>query len=105
MKKIATGLVVGIVLLSLGACAAGSTDASAAVSGGALSQFFLGLWHGIIAPLTLLAEIINWLAPHILPWRPHFFETDAGVAYDIGFYLTLSGGPHLFINGWRRRRV
>jgi hypothetical protein len=104
MKKILPALCVGVLLLSLGACAAGSTDAHAAASGGAISQFFLGLWHGIIAPLTLLAEIINWLAPHILPWRPHFFESDAGVAYDIGFYLTLSGGPHLVINGWRRRR-
>ena len=105
MKKIVNGVCVGVLLLSLGACAAGSTDAHAAAAGGAIPQFFLGLWHGIIAPLTLLAEIINALAPHILPWHPHFFEEGAGVAYDLGFYLTLSGGPHLVINGWRRRRL
>ncbi len=105
MKTIMKGICAGALLLCLAACTAGSADAHASVAGGLIPQFFLGLWHGIIAPLTLIAEIINWLAPHVLPWHPRFFEDDAGVAYDVGFYLTLSGGPHLVLNGWRRRRV
>ena len=97
-------LCIAALLVCLSGCAAGSTDAHAAAAGGYLGQFFLGLWHGFIAPLTLIAEIINLLAPHVLPWRPHFFETGAGVAYDLGFYLTLSGGPHIVLYSWRRRR-
>ncbi len=103
MKTVVNGICLGALLLCLSACAAGSTDAHAAAAGGDIPQFFLGLWHGIIAPFTLIAEIINRLAPHILPWRPRFFEADAGVAYDLGFFLTLSGGPHLVLGGWRRR--
>ncbi len=91
-------------LLALSGCAAGSTDAQVSAAGGDLPQFFLGLWHGFIAPITLIVEIINRLAPHLLPWRPRFFETGTGVAYDLGFYLTLSGGPHFALYSWRRNR-
>ncbi len=104
MNKIVTGACAAALLLALGGCAAGSTDAHVAAAGGDIPQFFLGLWHGFIAPITLIVEIINRLVPHMLPWRPHFFETGAGVAYDLGFYLTLSGGPHLVLFGWRRNR-
>ncbi len=106
MMKKAIGIVgVGALLLCLGACAAGSTDAHVAAAGGVIPQFFLGLWHGIIAPITLIAELINWIVPGVLPWRPHFFETGLGAAYDLGFFLTVTGGPHIYIYGWRRRRV
>ena len=104
MNKNLNGICVAALLICLGGCTAGSTDAHIAAAGGDIPQFFLGLWHGIIAPITLIAEIINWVAPHLLPWRPHFFETGLGVAYDLGFYLTLSGGPHLILHGWRRSR-
>ncbi len=102
MKTVAKSIGVGAILLCLGACAAGSTDAHVAAAGGDIPQFFLGLWHGIIAPFTLIAEIINRLAPHLLPWRPRFFEQDAGVAYDLGFFLMISGGPHLVLRARRR---
>jgi len=96
---------IGLALLvCLAGCAAGSSDAHAAAAGGELQQFVLGLWHGFIAPITLIVEIINRFAPHLLAWRPHFFETGAGVAYDLGFYLTLSGGPHFALYTWRRNR-
>jgi hypothetical protein len=39
----------------------------AAAAGGEVSQFFPALWHDVITPLTLLPEIINRLAPHVLP--------------------------------------
>jgi hypothetical protein len=97
--KVAAGMAV---LLALGACVAGSGDSTQAASGGLLSQFFLGLWHGFIGPLTLIAEVINRLAPHFLPWKVHFYEAKAeGAAYDVGFYLGLAGSPALV---WSRRR-
>jgi hypothetical protein len=106
MNKTVMRLGVGAaVLLCLTACAAGSTDARAAAAGGDIPQFFLGVWHGIIAPITLIVEIVNRVAPHVLPWSPRFFEQGTGVAYDVGFFLALGGGPHIVINGWRRRRV
>lgn len=82
------------VALALSACVAGSGESAHAASGGMLSQFLLGLWHGIIGPLTLIGEVINRVFPHVLPWRAHLYETRAaGVAYDVGFYLGLAGGP------------
>ncbi len=104
MIKYAKPALAAVLLLSLGACAAGSTDAHIAAAGGDIPQFFLGIWHGIIAPFTLIVEIINRLAPHVLPWRPRFFETGTGIAYDLGFFLAVSGGPHFVIYGWRRGR-
>ncbi len=103
MTKTTSALAVIALCLCLGACAAGSTDAHAAAAGGDISQFFLGLWHGIIAPITLVVEIINKLAPSLLPWRPHFFETGAGVAYDVGFFLTVTGSLHGLLYAIRRR--
>jgi hypothetical protein len=91
-------------LLALGACAAGSAASQHAAGGGALYQFVLGFWHGVIAPVTLIVEIVNRLAPHALPWRFHLYEVKAaGMAYDIGFYLGLVGSPSFAWNRWSRR--
>jgi hypothetical protein len=91
----AIGPAVGVVLcLALCACVAGSGESHHAAAGGFVSQFLLGLWHGIIAPLTLLVEIINRLAPNALPWKPRMYEPSAtGWLYDLGFYLGLVGSP------------
>ena len=91
-----------IVLGLLGGCVAGSGDAGQAASGGFLSQFLLGLWHGLIGPLTLVGEVVNHFAPHLLPWKVRFYEAKAsGAPYDAGFYLGLAGSPMLV---WSRRR-
>jgi hypothetical protein len=90
-------------LLALSACVAGSGESAHAASGGWLSQFLLGIWHGFIGPVTLIIEIINKLAPHVLPWQVRFYESrDTGVAYDVGFYLGLSGHPVVWTRRWRR---
>lgn len=88
-----------VAALSLSACVAGSGESAHAASGGMLSQFLLGLWHGIIGPVTLIIEIVNRFFPHVLPWRAHLYETKAaGLAYDVGFYLGLAGGPSFAIS-------
>lgn len=102
MKPIARIVGALIVLSTLGACAAGSAEAHHMAQSGALSQFLLGVWHGLIAPVTLVVEIINHFAPHVLPWTLHFFEKDSGVFYDLGFYLGVGGGPVIFVNSRRR---
>ena len=102
MKRIVKTAAMAVALLALAACVAGSPDAARSASGGWLSQFLLGLWHGLIGPLTLIVEIINRFAPHLLPWKTHLYETGAsGVAYDVGFYLGLAGSP---VIAWSRRR-
>ncbi len=105
MKSFAKIACAVIVLSALGACTAGSADAQHMAQTGGVSQFLLGLWHGLIAPVTLLVEIINQFAPHGTPWPLHMFEKDSGALYDLGFYLGIAGGPSVIFVGARRRRV
>jgi hypothetical protein len=91
-------------VLLLGACVAGSGESQHAAAGGMLSQGLLGFWHGVIAPVMLIGEIINRLAPHALPWTVRLYEArGTGVAYDVGFYLGLAGGPSILFTRGRRR--
>jgi hypothetical protein len=93
-----------VFLLALGGCIAGSHESQHAAAGGLLSQLLLGLWHGVIAPVTLIVEVVNALAPHVLPWPARLYEVKAtGVAYDVGFYLGLAGSPIVIRTGWGRR--
>ena len=95
-----------IALLALSACIAGSAESAHAASGGVLSQVLLGLWHGIIAPVALIIEVVDRFAPNVLPWHARLYETRAAnVFYDLGFYFGLAGGPGLVLGGWSRRRV
>ena len=94
-----------ILVLALSACTAGSAASQHAAADGPISQFVLGLWHGVIAPVTLIVEIINRFAPHLLPWRLHLYESkNTSVPYDVGFYLGLVGSPIVVRGGWSRRR-
>lgn len=92
------------ILLALTACVAGSAESGHAAGGGLISQLLLGFWHGLIAPLMLLVEVVDKFAPHLLPWTVRFYETKAtGPAYDVGFYLGLVGSPLVIGSRWRRR--
>ena len=96
--------IVAIVLLTIAACAAGSSGSHQAAAGGAGSQLILGFWHGLIAPVTLLVEVLRRLLPGVLPatWSWRLYETAAAsVPYDVGFYFGVAGGPSLL---WSRRR-
>jgi hypothetical protein len=99
MRPLATALLLGAIAVVLAACAAGTPDASQAAAGGPLSQLVLGFWHGLIAPITLLVEVIHRYAPGILnlPW--HMYG-GSSAPYDIGFYFGLAGGPSFLF--WRR---
>ena len=105
MKTGAKILTACILLLLLAACAAGGIESGQSAHGGTLSLFFLGFWHGIIAPVTLLVEIGHKLWPHTIPWAIRLYETRAdSVVYDVGFFLGLGGGPSLAWRGARYRR-
>ena len=95
----------GATLVVLSACVAGTAEASHAAAGGDLSQLLLGFWHGFIAPVTVIIEVINRFAPNLLPWKVQLFEkSGTGLAYDVGFYFGIVGSPSLIWHGWSRRR-
>jgi hypothetical protein len=92
-------------LLALSACAAGSGESQHAAAGGDISQLLLGFWHGLIAPVTLIVEVVDKFAPHLLPWTVRLYESrGTGVLYDLGFYFGLAGSPVIVLGGWSRRR-
>ncbi|HEY7852429.1 MAG TPA: hypothetical protein VIB82_05595 [Caulobacteraceae bacterium] len=94
--------IVGVVALALllAACAAGGVESQQAAHGGFVSQLLLGLWHGIISPITLLVEIGHKLLPTVIPWTLRLYEArDPTVVYDVGFYIGMAGAPSL---AWRR---
>jgi hypothetical protein len=94
MKNTPRIAVVLTVTLALAACAAGSSQSAQATGGGPIALLALGIWHGIIAPITLIVEILNKFAPGLVPVRWHMYETGASSAlYDLGFYFGLAGGP------------
>jgi hypothetical protein len=95
-----------LALLAVSACAAGTEASHHAAQNGPLSQLLLGFWHGIIAPITLIGEIINKLSPGALPWKFGFYEgRETSVVYDVGFFVGIFVGPSGVWTGATRRRV
>jgi hypothetical protein len=76
------GLLVLVGGLVLAACAPGANDVAEA-GGGDLAGFWLGLWHGIIAPITFVISLFN---DHVNLYEVH----NNGNWYNFGFILGLS---------------
>jgi len=84
-----------IALLVLTGCAAGpNTQRSVADSSGHVAGFWLGLWHGIIAPITF---IISLFRDRVNVYEVH----NNGNWYNLGFVL---GAGILFGGGAAGRR-
>jgi hypothetical protein len=104
--KVLPAIICCALLLAVSACAAGSDASHHAAQSGVLQELLLGFWHGLIAPFTLIGEIIDKLAPGALPWKFRFYEgRDTDVIYDVGFFVGLFGGPSVIWTGSTRRRV
>jgi hypothetical protein len=93
-RPVATVLLVVLVLV-LSACAPGANPevGTAVVEGGDPAGFWLGLWHGIIAPVTF---VISLFVDTINVYEVH----NSGNWYDFGFVL----GAGILFGGSRRRR-
>jgi hypothetical protein len=93
--RIAVVLLGGMLLLA--ACAAGvNPEVGASSSNGDVAGFWLGLWHGIIAPVTF---VISLFTDNVNLYEVH----NNGNWYDLGFVLgagILFGGGGL---GTRRK--
>ena len=79
-------------LLVVASCLPGTQGAVSTGGDNMISAVLIGLWHGLLAPLTLIGEFINRFFPGSLPWNVHMYETAlVGPFYDLGFYLGLAG--------------
>ncbi|NLE16821.1 MAG: hypothetical protein GX626_13250 [Spirochaetales bacterium] len=73
-------LALGLVLL-LGGCLATQTSEPASKVAG----FFLGVWHGWMAPIALVVRLFK-------PEVRIYAVNNAGWWYEFGFYLAIVGG-------------
>lgn len=81
IKQVVIILLILGVLLVLAGCAPGSGASSPANPAG----FFTGIWHGWIAPISLIWGLFN---PAIRVYEP----INTGWWYDFGFYIAVIGG-------------
>ena len=72
-----------LALLLIAGCAAGpNPSANVVPADGELAGFWLGVWHGMIAPITF---IISLFKPNV-----HFYEVhNNGNIYNLGFMFGL----------------
>lgn len=70
-----------ILAFALSACAAAiNPEVGAAAEGGTVAGFWLGLWHGLIAPVTFVVSLFTD--------NVNFYEVhNNGNWYDFGFVL------------------
>ncbi len=97
-KGAGTALALVMLAVTLAACAPGlNPEAGSAPEGRDVAGFWLGLWHGVIAPVTFA---ISLFTDNVNLYEVH----NNGNWYDFGFVLgagiLLGGG----LGGARRRR-
>ncbi len=82
-----------LLVMLVAACAAGvNPEVGAAAESGDVAGFWLGLWHGIIAPITF---VISLFTENVNIYEVH----NNGNWYDFGFVLgagILFGGGGIF---------
>ncbi|HKZ29743.1 MAG TPA: hypothetical protein VJ482_08900 [Acidimicrobiia bacterium] len=70
-----------LIVVAMSACAPGTDE----YSGDDPAGFFSGIWHGWIAPVTLIVQIFND--------GVRIYEPDnTGLGYDFGFYIAVIAG-------------
>lgn len=83
-----------LIIILLSACAPGTTDHSEFRRAG----FFWGIWHGWIAPISLIWQLFN---PEVRIYEVN----NTGWWYDLGFYIAILGGfGGLSLTRKKRRR-
>jgi len=81
--------------LVLAACAAGPNDV-ARVNAAELAGFWMGLWHGIISPITFIISLFN---DHVNIYEVHNNGNWYNFGFVLGLVIVFGGGP-----GARARR-
>ena len=83
MKKVPAFLIIALILLALAGCTAGpNTLSNSPDEEGKVAGFWLGLWHGIIAPITFIVSLFSG--------KVHLYEVhNNGAWYNFGYLLGL----------------
>ncbi len=91
MRRVCSILLLVLLVLVLAGCAAGANPGvGTAAESGHIAGFWLGLWHGVIAPLTF---VISLFKDGVNVYEVH----NNGNWYNLGFVLGavfLIGGSH-----------
>ena len=95
-------LVAGLIILALvlAACAAGANpQVVVPPQGGQVAGFWLGLWHGIISPITFLISLFNksvnlYEVHNDGNWYNFGFVLGAGILFGGGFLGMGRSGSH-----------
>jgi hypothetical protein len=82
LRYVVLAVVLVAAMLLLAGCAAGANDV-AAVGTAKLAGFWLGLWQGIISPITFIVSLFNH---HVSIYEVH----NNGGWYNFGFMLGVS---------------
>lgn len=86
----------GLAVLALSACFAEQVQAPSARA--VLPGFWLGLWHGIFAPISF---IVSLFSDHVRIYA----SPNSGLWYDFGFMIGIGGFHHGVRHGRTPRRV
>jgi hypothetical protein len=70
-----------LIMITLSGCMPGNSDYGASHPAG----FFTGIWHGWIAPFSLIVGLFN-------PAVRVYEMNNVGWWYDLGFYIAIVGG-------------
>jgi hypothetical protein len=81
MKKIGQICILGIIMMTLTGCLPGDGRANVV----APANFLWGIWHGWMAPLSLIVSIFT---ENIRIYEVY----NTGFWYDFGFYMAILGG-------------
>lgn len=89
MRKVPAFLIIALVLLTLAGCAAGPNELSNSPDKeGKVAGFWLGLWHGIIAPITF---IVSLFSSKVNLYEIHNNGGWYNFGYLLGLIIVLSG--------------
>jgi len=86
-----------VLAVGLASCAAGPNSQQGLPDGGDVAGFWLGLWHGFIAPVSF---VISLFTDNVSVYEVH----NSGNWYDFGFVLgagILFGGGGVGSKRWR----
>ncbi len=89
MKKIAVPVLILVLALALASCAPGPNSGKGSPdTKGRVAGFWLGLWHGLISPITFIVSLFSA--------KVNLYEVhNNGGWYNFGFVL----GAGLFLGG------
>lgn len=86
-RDVAATLLVGVLLAG---CAAGANpQAGSAATDGVVAGFWLGLWHGVIAPVTF---VISLFTDTVNIYEVHNSGNWYNLGFVLGFGVLLGGG-------------